>query len=121
MLIDSSLVSFISFVAVVLSLMTVAGLVVMCSAVRKKLKDTKKDIQGQSLKASTIETITDAVLGFVLSWIIMFMFLPLIYPNYASSASQSFGSVCIFTFFSVVRRFVTRRLFNFLLTIGILK
>jgi len=46
---------------------------------------------------SLIETSTDMVAAFIISWMVMLWFIPMVYPNHASTVQSAFGVVFIFT------------------------
>ena len=60
---------------------------------------------------SLIETSTDMVAAFIISWMVMLWFIPMVYPNHASTVHSAFGVVFIFTVTSFIRRYLTRRFF----------
>jgi len=64
----------------------------------------------QTKKQSLIEIILDAFLGIIISVFSYLVLLPLF--GVACSVSQSLGLTAYFVVISMVRRYITRRLFN---------
>ena len=72
----------------------------------------------QSRKHSIMEITLNTASGFVLSWIMTLIILPLF--GYKVSASQGFNITVIYTIASVLRSYFWRRIFNRLHKKGIL-
>lgn len=64
----------------------------------------------QRLKDSALEAIVNTIVGFVGSWLLTFVALPLIGMT-TPSISQAFGLTVIYTIWSLVRSFGVRRAF----------
>lgn len=112
---------FLTYILVVCFITAVVGVGAITVAIRNKLKSIEKINTGQSFKSSTIETVLDTVLGFIVSWLVMLFLIPIFFTEYKATVISSLGIAFVFTLTSFLRRFLTRRLFNFLHEIGMLK
>lgn len=65
----------------------------------------------QSKRHSIIETLVNAVTGYMLALVLNYYLVPLFYPGTIPSVSKSFWLTVIFTGASMVRTYVFRRLF----------
>ena len=72
----------------------------------------------QSRKHSILETVLNTLSGFIISWIMTLLVLPLF--GFNVTAGQGFTITVIYTIVSVVRSYFWRRLFNRLHKRGIL-
>jgi len=66
----------------------------------------------QSRTLSAIESLVDVGIGFVIAIVTTLYALPLF--GFHPSLTQSFGITLIFTVISVIRKYIVRRLFNWL-------
>lgn len=64
----------------------------------------------QSRRLSAVEAVAGTAIGFLVSLALTALVLPLF--GYAVTTSHAFGITAIFTFASVVRSYLVRRLFN---------
>lgn len=64
----------------------------------------------QSRRLSAIETITNVIVGFGISWALSFYILPI--WGFAQSASAATSVTIIYTIASVARSYTLRRIFN---------
>lgn len=72
----------------------------------------------QSRKHSIIETFLNTLSGFIISWVLTLLIMPLF--GWEVSAAQGFNLTMIFTVISVTRSYFWRRLFNRLHKKGLL-
>ena len=66
----------------------------------------------QSKKHSLIESNVNTFTGFVVSWILMYFIVPLLW-DIEVTVTTSLGIVLLFTFVSIIRNYIIRRLFNY--------
>lgn len=64
----------------------------------------------QSKIASLVETLVNIAIGFAVSMVLNFVLLPQV--GCTISAEQNIFIVCVFTITSIIRSYLTRRLFN---------
>lgn len=64
----------------------------------------------QSKKQSLIEAVTNTAVGFVISFLSITLILPLM--GFESSAGQNLTLTVYFTFISIGRSYILRRIFN---------
>ena len=64
----------------------------------------------QSRRLSAIETITNVVVGFGISWLLSFYILPI--WGFVQSAQAATSVTIIYTIASVARSYTLRRIFN---------
>ncbi len=68
----------------------------------------------QSRKMSLLETSFDMLTGFIVSWAVTLFLLPL--WGHQTSAGSAFEITAMYTVFSFARRYLSRRLFNWIHT-----
>lgn len=60
---------------------------------------------------SLIETTTDMILGFIVSWAVFIWVVPILWPDYDPGVGVAFGITACMTVTSFIRRYITRRFF----------
>lgn len=68
----------------------------------------------QTRSMSTVEAVTNTVIGFPINYFANFVVLPAFFPNIAMGFAVNFWLSLVYVLISVIRNYIVRRFFNWL-------
>ncbi len=66
----------------------------------------------QSKLETLVETTLNIGTGFIISWLVWMLLVPVFWPMHTSTLAVGFGLTCLFTVTSFIRSYFWRRFFN---------